>query len=216
MTAFDLMMILFLIHNDRDKMINYLQAHPSELIPLFRAKAKKLNYYFTSKMPNIIDLELEQHGFYDAPVKDDMSELTIKRGDLLFNERSESDQRWLMVNKDYVNMLSKNVIVRVNSDKALPEWLYEFLKSPLGISDINSMKQNNLLGMSTLAEIKVPMVSLEQQRKSIDEFNKKKQIIDKVIAGLNEDLNTARMDLYDEMGISKYLKITGKSEDIHY
>jgi len=67
-----------------------------------------------------------------------------------------------------------------------------------------------------LAEIKIPMVSLEQQQKSMDEFNKKKQIIDKVIAGLNEDLNTARMDLYDEMGISKYLKITGKSEDIHY
>lgn len=57
---YHLVMILFVIHNDRQKMLSYLESKPEELVLLFNKKAQKLNFKFTGNILKIIDVDKVQ------------------------------------------------------------------------------------------------------------------------------------------------------------
>ncbi|WP_334329252.1 N-6 DNA methylase [Companilactobacillus sp. HBUAS59699] len=57
---YHLVMILFVIHNDRQKMLSYLESKPEELVLLFNKKAQKLNFEFTGNILKIIDVDKVQ------------------------------------------------------------------------------------------------------------------------------------------------------------
>ena len=107
-------------------------------------------------------------------------------------------------------LISQNFIgIRVKSSYN-PEYIKEFLESPIGEYLIDSRKTGTAVAMINVKDLKeIPIVemSLEDQNKIIDEYIEKEKRLKKEMEELQHKLENLKFDLYDKMTIKDTFNI---------
>ena len=107
-------------------------------------------------------------------------------------------------------LISQNFIgIRVKSSYN-PEYIKEFLESPIGEYLIDSRKTGTAVAMINVKDLKeIPIVemSLEDQNKIIDEYIEKEKKLKKEMEELQHKLENLKFDLYDKMTIKDTFNI---------
>ena len=107
-------------------------------------------------------------------------------------------------------LISQNFIgIRVKSSYN-PEYIKEFLESPIGEYLIDSRKTGTAVAMINVKDLKeIPIVemSLEEQNKIIDEYIEKEKRLKKEMEELQYRLKNLKFDLYDRMTIKDTFNI---------
>ena len=107
-------------------------------------------------------------------------------------------------------LISQNFIgIRVKSSYN-PEYIKEFLESPIGEYLIDSRKTGTAVAMINVKDLKeIPIVemSLEEQNKIIDEYIEKEKRLKKEMEELQYRLKNLKFDLYDKMTIKDTFNI---------
>lgn len=107
-------------------------------------------------------------------------------------------------------LISQNFIgIRVKSSYN-PEYIKEFLESPIGEYLIDSRKTGTAVAMINVKDLKeIPIVemSLEDQNKIIDEYIEKEKRLKKEMEELQHKLENIKFDLYDKMTIKDTFNI---------
>ena len=107
-------------------------------------------------------------------------------------------------------LISQNFIgIRVKSSYN-PEYIKEFLESPIGEYLIDSRKTGTAVAMINVKDLKeIPIVemSLEEQNKIIDEYIEKEKRLKKEMEELQHKLENLKFDLYDKMTIKDTFNI---------
>ena len=107
-------------------------------------------------------------------------------------------------------LISQNFIgIRVKSSYN-PEYIKEFLESPIGEYLIDSRKTGTAVAMINVKDLKeIPIVemSLEDQNKIIDEYIEKEKRLKKEMEELQYRLKNLKFDLYDKMTIKDTFNI---------
>lgn len=107
-------------------------------------------------------------------------------------------------------LISQNFIgIRVKSSYN-PEYIKEFLESPIGEYLIDSRKTGTAVAMINVKDLKeIPIVemSLEDQNKIIDEYIEKEKKLKKEMEELQHKLENIKFDLYDKMTIKDTFNI---------
>ena len=107
-------------------------------------------------------------------------------------------------------LISQNFIgIRVKSSYN-PEYIKEFLESPIGEYLIDSRKTGTAVAMINVKDLKeIPIVemSLEDQNKIIDEYIEKEKKLKKEMEELQHKLENLKFDLYDKMKIKDTFNI---------
>lgn len=107
-------------------------------------------------------------------------------------------------------LISQNFIgIRVKSSYN-PEYIKEFLESPIGEYLIDSRKTGTAVAMINVKDLKdIPIVemSLEGQNKIIDEYIEKEKKLKKEMEELQHKLENLKFDLYDKMKIKDTFNI---------
>lgn len=107
-------------------------------------------------------------------------------------------------------LISQNFIgIRVKSSYK-PEYIKEFLKSPIGEYLIDSRKTGTAVAMINVKDLKdIPIVemSLEGQNKIINEYIEKEKRLKKEMEELQHKLENLKFDLYDKMTIKDTFNI---------
>ena len=99
----------------------------------------------------------------------------------------------------YISLISYN-----------PEYIKEFLESPIGEYLIDSRKTGTAVAMINVKDLKeIPIVemSLEDQNKIIDEYIEKEKKLKKEMEELQHKLENIKFDLYDKMTIKDTFNI---------
>lgn len=107
-------------------------------------------------------------------------------------------------------LISQNFIgIRVKSSYN-PEYIKEFLESPIGEYLIDSRKTGTAVAMINVKDLKeIPIVemSLEEQNKIIDEYIEKEKRLKKEMEELQHKLENIKFDLYNKMTIKDTFNI---------
>ena len=107
-------------------------------------------------------------------------------------------------------LISQNFIgIRVKSSYN-PEYIKEFLESPIGEYLIDSRKTGTavvMINVKDLKEIPIVEMSLEDQNKIIDEYIEKEKKLKKEMEELQHKLENLKFDLYDKMTIKDTFNI---------
>ena len=107
-------------------------------------------------------------------------------------------------------LISQNFIgIRVKSSYN-PEYIKEFLESPIGEYLIDSRKTGTAVAMINVKDLKeIPIVemSLEDQNKIINEYIEKEKKLKKEMEELQHKLENLKFDLYDKMTIKDTFNI---------
>ena len=107
-------------------------------------------------------------------------------------------------------LISQNFIgIRVKSSYN-PEYIKEFLESPIGEYLIDSRKTGTAVAMINVKDLKeIPIVemSLEDQNKIIDEYIEKEKKLKKELEELQHKWENLKFDLYDKMTIKDTFNI---------
>ena len=107
-------------------------------------------------------------------------------------------------------LISQNFIgIRVKSSYN-PEYIKEFLESPIGEYLIDSRKTGTAVAMINVKDLKeIPIVemSLEDQNKIIDEYIEKEKRLKKEMEELQHKLENLKFDLYNKMTIKDTFNI---------
>lgn len=107
-------------------------------------------------------------------------------------------------------LISQNFIgIRVKSSYN-PEYIKEFLESPIGEYLIDSRKTGTavtMINVKDLKEIPIVEMSLEDQNKIIDEYIEKEKKLKKEMEELQHKLENLKFDLYDKMKIKDTFNI---------
>lgn len=107
-------------------------------------------------------------------------------------------------------LISQNFIgIRVKSSYN-PEYIKEFLESPIGEYLIDSRKTGTAVAMINVKDLKeIPIVemSLEEQNKIINEYIEKEKRLKKEMEELQYRLENLKFDLYDKMTIKDTFNI---------
>ena len=107
-------------------------------------------------------------------------------------------------------LISQNFIgIRVKSSYN-PEYIKEFLESPIGEYLIDSRKTGTAVAMINVKDLKeIPIVemSLEDQNKIIDEYIEKEKRLKKEMEELQHKLENIKFDLYNKMTIKDTFNI---------
>ena len=107
-------------------------------------------------------------------------------------------------------LISQNFIgIRVKSSYN-PEYIKEFLESPIGEYLIDSRKTGTAVAMINVKDLKeIPIVemSLQDQNKIIDEYIEKEKRLKKEMEELQHKLENLKFDLYDKMTIKDTFNI---------
>ena len=107
-------------------------------------------------------------------------------------------------------LISQNFIgIRVKSSYN-PEYIKEFLESPIGEYLIDSRKTGTavvMINVKDLKEIPIVEMSLEEQNKIIDEYIEKEKRLKKEMEELQYRLKKLKFDLYDRMTIKDTFNI---------
>lgn len=107
-------------------------------------------------------------------------------------------------------LISQNFIgIRVKSSYN-PEYIKEFLESPIGEYLIDSRKTGTAVAMINVKDLKeIPIVemSLEDQNKIIDEYIENEKKLKKEMEELQHKLENLKFDLYDKMTIKDTFNI---------
>lgn len=107
-------------------------------------------------------------------------------------------------------LISQNFIgIRIKSSYN-PEYIKEFLESPIGEYLIDSRKTGTAVAMINVKDLKeIPIVemSLEDQNKIIDEYIEKEKKLKKEMEELQHKLENIKFDLYDKMTIKDTFNI---------
>ena len=103
-------------------------------------------------------------------------------------------------------LISQNFIgIRLKSNYN-PQYIKEFLESPIGEYLINSRKTGTavaMLNVRDLKEIPIIEIDLEKQGEIINEYIRKKNILEEKMKELQAEMDNIKIDLYDRMNIKK-------------
>ena len=129
----------------------------------------------------------------------------IHEGDILLSVRGTVDKMALITENIEEVLFSQNLVcIRPKRDKVNSRWLYEYLTSPVGLAQISIARVGTTIAQiprKNLAQLKIPLISVEQQKKSVNQYEEKRIKIEEAMKKLEEQHQMVQMELYDEMGI---------------
>ncbi|GAB2021234.1 hypothetical protein RyT2_03080 [Pseudolactococcus yaeyamensis] len=142
----------------------------------------------------------------------------VKPGDILLSVRGVVI-KVILVDKKIDNLLfnSNLVRIRVNSSKISSEWLLEYLKSPIGMAQLEMMMEGatvQQISFKRLSNLQVPLITLEEQKISIQKFQNKKLKLQEQFQILKREETILKNKLFSDMGISEFFKRTENDTDM--
>lgn len=152
-------------------------------------------------LENLTDIELND-------VKR-IEKYTVKKGDILLSCRGNA------IKIAVVEDIPDNIIVSNNFIKITPNYninpyfIKEYLESPIGQYYLN-LKQTGttikVLSATDLYDMKVPMLSIEEQNKIAQKSIDSKKEYNEGLKKLQEKLKNDTLSIYDMLGLSKVIK----------
>lgn len=135
---------------------------------------------------------------------------TVSEGDILISSRGSNTKICVVPKHSETILISQNFIGFRLSGEDNPQYIKEFLESPLGQYLISSKQTGtNMVTLNTKDLVNIPIVLLnqKQQFKIINKYNDEYKSIKDEIEVLNNKLKDIRLDLYNDMGIRSIFKI---------
>ena len=152
-------------------------------------------------LDNLTDIELND-------IKS-IEKYTVKKGDILLSCRGNA------IKIAVVEDIPDNIIVSNNFIKITPNYninpyfIKEYLESPVGQYYLN-LKQTGttikVLSATDLYDMKVPMLSIEEQNKVAQKSIDSKKEYNEGLKKLQEKLKNDTLSIYDMLGLSKVIK----------
>lgn len=130
----------------------------------------------------------------------------IQEGDILLSVRGTTD-KLARITEDRPNtLITQNLVgIRPKKGKVDSRWLLEYLSSPLGLAELASIRVGTTIAqlpMKGLATVKVPNLSLEEQKKMMDAYQDERRVLDKQLSEIMKKIQHSKEQLYQEMGIT--------------
>ncbi|WP_125567400.1 N-6 DNA methylase [Companilactobacillus insicii] len=102
------------------------------------------------------------------------------------------------VSHNYLNTGFNGVLIRLIDERFDSFWLAQYLRTPLVMWEYKNGDSFN--------ELRVPLISIESQREMVNSYTKSMSAINETRQNLTEELNRSKIELYSEMGMSKFFK----------
>ena len=182
-----------------------------QLVEVYRGygQGEKMEGTHEIKIINIADIT--EDGIDFSKLKtikiEDMKKIEkflITEGDLLVSCRGTTDKYALVPKINEPIIISNNLVgIRLKKD-VLPSFILLFLESPIGKYYLESIQKGSVirvLNVNDLKSIPVPVLSLEEQEKIVETYQKAKEEYKKQLQAAKETLINAHLDIYKKMGI---------------
>jgi type I restriction enzyme M protein len=134
----------------------------------------------------------------------------IKEGDIIISNRGMTTKICIIPKHDGKVLISQNFIgIRLNKNIS-PEYVKEFLVSPLGQFLIASKQVGTsiiTLNPKDLKQLPIVLPPINKQLKAIEEYKKEDEMIRNLIKQLERELKSVKIELYDKMGIASMFNI---------
>ena len=162
-------------------------------------------------LSDVQDGELILENLTDIELNDikRIEKYTVKKGDVLLSCRGNA------IKIAVVEDIPDNIIVSNNFIKITPNYninpyfIKEYLESPIGQYYLN-LKQTGtvikVLSATDLYDMKVPMLSIEEQNKIAQKSIDSKKEYNEGLKKLQEKLKNDTLSIYDMLGLSKVIK----------
>lgn len=141
----------------------------------------------------------------------DINRYLIKKNDIIMAIRGSVNRIKLIDETVHNVAINSNLVrLRLKNDKYDPLWLRLYLNSPLvqiilGKSSVGSTITQ--IPIKDLEKLPVPVISLEEQRKSATDFMNKNHKIDDTIRELEAERHELKKQLYGEMNITNAIEL---------
>ncbi|MGO2265199.1 MAG: N-6 DNA methylase [Vagococcus salmoninarum] len=130
----------------------------------------------------------------------------ISTGDILLSIKGTTDKLAFVSESRDNTLITQNLVcIRANRERIYPQWLYEYLNSPVGLSQLRQAQVGTTISqipIKALEEVLVPELSLAEQTRAIEEYQAKKVVLDEQLKKLTQELEKAKQKLYQNMTIT--------------
>lgn len=130
----------------------------------------------------------------------------IQKGDILLSARGTTDKFARITEDRPHTLVTQNLVgIRPKKNKVDSRWLLEYLTSPLGLAELASIRVGTTIAqlpMKGLATVKVPNLSLEEQKEMMDAYQEKRSVLDEQLSEIMKKIKNSKEQLYQEMGIT--------------
>lgn len=150
---------------------------------------------------------------YDIETDAKVDNYTVKPGDIIVSNKGSAIKIALIPEHEGQILISQNFIGIRPNKKQSPEFIKEYLLSPLGQYLISSKQLGStitMLNVKDLQEVQVVSLPKKEQEKIAVEYEEKRNAIELQISNLEKEAKRLQSDLYKQMGIREAFKLIEK------
>lgn len=203
-----------LLLSDDDENIKKFKASDLKKVKLkdvaevFRGKSilKKDTTVGSISVLNISNIENGEINYEDMDTIQE-EERKIKRYELINNDvvlscRGTAIKSAVFTQQDKIIIASANVIVIRPKDKILGEYIKIFFESPIGMAIIKSFQRGTTImniNYSDIMEMEMPLLSMDEQKKMIENYNEELRIYKDAISKAENRWNDIKNSIYEKL-----------------
>ncbi|MDR0847076.1 MAG: N-6 DNA methylase [Lactobacillales bacterium] len=169
--------------------------------------------YRIIKISDIIDNELDTKLLKKVKARENsrIENYKVRKGDVLLSVRGTTN-KICIIKEDYENVIfnSNLICIRPYPSRTDSEWLFEYLKSPIGLAQLEQMSEGGTIKQispNNLRSLKLPKIGLRDQILSVENYNNKKDKLNKKIQELKQREKELDQQLFQDMNISDLFEI---------
>lgn len=155
-------------------------------------------------------LNLDTASRYDIETDAKVDNYTVKPGDIIVSNKGSAIKISVVPEHEGQVLISQNFIGIRPSKKQSPEFIKEYLLSPLGQYLISSKQLGStitMLNVKDLQEVHVVCLPKEEQEKIAIEYDMKRHDIKVQILNLEREAKQLQLGLYKQMGIGETFRL---------
>lgn len=179
-----------------------------DVAEVFRGKSilKKDTTVGSISVLNISNIENGEINYEDMDTIHE-EERKIKRYELINNDvvlscRGTAIKSAVFTQQDKIIIASANVIVIRPKDKILGEYIKIFFESPIGMAIIKSFQRGTTImniNYSDIMEMEIPLLSMNEQKKMIENYNEELRIYKDAISKAENRWNDIKNNIYNKL-----------------
>lgn len=168
--------------------------------------------YKIINLSDLRDSEIDTESLQRYTIKNNarIESYSVKKGDILISSRGSNIKVCIVPEHEDKILISQNVIGFRLKENNNPQYIKTFLESPLGEFLINYKQAGtNVFSLNSKDLMQIPVILLpeEEQANIIENYQMEYRKITDEIQKLNAKLKKAKLNLYEDMGLTSTFEI---------